>query len=835
MNRISPMQAATLSGWRCASTPPGRLTRPDEVDGAGLEWYEASVPGTVAGTLRDAGRWAWGSDDEGLLDGRDWWYRCRFDAPAPGPGPWELQLDGLATLADVWCNGAHVLRSENMFLAHRVPVELREAGNELAMRFAALGPVLAARHPRPRWKSRLVRTQSLRWYRTSLLGRMPGWSPWAAAVGPWRPVRLVSAPGAGAAAGAATFELHTACDPAGRGGTISVRVKLPTPPEAEVRVHAAGAAVTLEWSDAGEAHGTLALERVERWWPHSHGAQPLYDVELELDGARARLRRVGFRTVELDRAGDGFRVLVNGLPIFCRGAVWVPPDAVSFAAPADEVRDAVVLARDAGMNMLRIAGYGAYEGEAFWDACDELGVLVWQDAMLASTDPPDDVAFAAQLEPELRQVFGAYQGRPSLAVACGSSETYQQAAMFGLPRERYRSELLERTIPDVLADVIPGVPYLPSSPSGGEPPFSPDAGVSHFFGIGAFLRPATDARLARVRFASETLAFGIPPERETVDEAFGGAGVAGHSPRWKRTVAYDNGSSWDYEDVRDHYVRELFETDPLRVRYSDPERALDLGRAAVAEVMSAALSEWRRPSNCCDGAVVLMWRDLWPGAGWGVLDCLGRPKAPFYALKRAFAPTTVLVTDEALLGLWLHVIHDGPGRFEGTLQLRAFGRAGEQLEGAEREVDLDPHGAVEIRAETLMDGFRDLNYAYRFAAPVYDAIVVDLLDEGGTAIAQACHAVGGPARPRLPELGLTAHAAQAADGAWSLAVSTSLFAHYVCVETPGFRPEDSWFHLAPGASRTIGLYGPDRERRPSGSLRALNCTKPAHIVLPEPA
>ena len=165
-------------------------TDPTQLDHIDLEWIPAQVPGTAAGALRAAGSWRPGVDDSELLDGRDWWFRSRF--ADPGAGPWLLRLHGLATLADVWLNGSHLLRSENMFLGHVCNVDRLEPENELCIRFAALDPVLAGKRPRPRWKTRLARNSNLRWIRTTLLGRMDGWAGWAAPVGPWRAVELVS-------------------------------------------------------------------------------------------------------------------------------------------------------------------------------------------------------------------------------------------------------------------------------------------------------------------------------------------------------------------------------------------------------------------------------------------------------------------------------------------------------------------------------------------------------------------------------------------------------------------------------------------------------------------
>ena len=222
---------------------------------------------------------------------------------------------------------------------------------------------------------------------------------------------------------------------------------------------------------------------------------------------------VGFRELAVDRRDGGFTFVVNGTPIFCRGVLWVPPDVVSLTAAPGELRASLELLRDAGMNMVRLGGYGTYESPEFWDLCDELGVMVWQDCMLASFDPPDDADFTRLVERELHQVFTLLQGRPALALVCGSSETYQQAAMYGRELGSWASPILEETIPAIVERALPGVPYIASSPIGGQLPFDPTVGVAHYFGVGAYERPLSDLRVAGVRFAAECLAFSNPPER----------------------------------------------------------------------------------------------------------------------------------------------------------------------------------------------------------------------------------------------------------------------------------------------------------------------------------
>jgi len=807
------------SSWECRRNDPGADADVAAMSLDDPSWLPATVPGTVAGALRELGRWSWGDEDQDLLDGSEWWYRCRFDAPeGQRHGPWRLEFEGLATVTDAWLNGGPVLHSENMWVAHRIRIDHLDPHNVLLLRFSALAPLLAQRRPRPRWRSLQVRSQNQRWYRTTLLGRVPGWAACGAPVGPWRPVRLCAA---GPRPFVAERHVMTSCD--GEDGSVGIRLLLQgvaTGTEVELSV-----GDHLQTTTVSEVEGdrfvdtVVRVPNVQRWWPHTHGAQPLYPVHLTVDGVDVDLGTVGFRTVGVDRDGGGFAISVNGVPVFCRGAFWMPPDVVTLGASDAALRESLLRVVQGGMNMLRIGGYVSYEDTAFWDMCDELGILVWQDCMLAGFDPPEEPGFVESLRVELTQQLGRLQGRPSLAVVCGSSETHQQAAMFGLPRDRWRSPLLEETIPAIAGEIVPDVPYVVSSPSGGELPFEPGQGIAHYFGVGAYLRPLTDARAAGVRFAAECLSFGNPPERSTVERCFGSASVAGHHPSWKAGVARDSGSSWDFEDVRDDYVRQVFGVDPFRVRYADPERYLDLGRAVVAHIMSTVMAEWRCEQSTCAGALILSWHDLCPGAGWGLLDSFTAPKAPWYALRRVLAPVAVLLTDEGLAGVRVHVVNDRGSSIQGELRLSLYNVAGAVVEEAESVVEVGGHTEQQWNAATLLGGFRDLTNAYRFGPPSYDVVRVRL-DAGGV-VSEAFHLPVGSGRPQEPDIGLEAHASRIGDD-WHLTVHTRRFAQWVALEIPGFAPDDSWFHLAPGEERTIVLRPLDGAGLPKGRVRALN-------------
>jgi len=436
MWRIPSHEEVSLEEWSVAWTAAGAARDPSELRVPDEAWLPAAVPGTAAGAMRAAG-----VTGPARIDGADWWYRCRFPSPPAAPGTRVvLCFDGLATVVDGWLNGEALLHGEDMFLPSEVDVtaRLRAADNQLVLRFAALDPLLGARRPRPRWRVPMIEHQQLRWFRTTLLGRTPGWSPPYPAVGPWRPVRLQTR----ARLDARRVDLRTSFD-AGEGRVAVTALLAPLDGRAvsEARLIVTGpdggeidaALACTPGPDGVEVSGAAAIPRAAPWWPHTHGDQPLYAARLSVTGAddevTISLGRIGFRTVALSTAGGDFSLSLNGVPIFCRGACWTPLDVVTLTGTADDYRRTLLAMRDAGMNMVRVAGPMVYETALFHDLCDELGILVWQDFMFANMDYPEDAAFVALVTEEVGQAFSRWQGRPSLVLLCGDSEGEQQAAM----------------------------------------------------------------------------------------------------------------------------------------------------------------------------------------------------------------------------------------------------------------------------------------------------------------------------------------------------------------------------------------------------------------------
>jgi beta-mannosidase len=834
------------SGWELCSTGPGAYDGPEALSTAPITWLRIEAPATVAECLRAAGLWSLDLPAR-RFDAEDWWYRVRFTSP-------RLQLDeqlvlgfdGLATVADVWLNGERILHSDNMFLAHERLLENPRAGeNELIIRFRALDPMLQERRPRPKWRTPMVENQQLRWFRTTLLGRTPGWSPAAAPVGLWRPVWLETRTPmrltdlvmrAGVEGTTGWLEVETSI-----AGIVPRSVTLCVSRGSDKRV-----AQLMRSPSGGTAAGTfnsyagrLEIANAELWWPHTHGDPSLYDVELAIEtespdnsDLRVDLGRTGFRTVTLDtRAGD-FAINVNGVPIFCRGACWTP-DPVTLQASQQQLSTTLAQVCSGGMNMLRVGGTMVYESEAFLEACDAHGVLLWQDFMFANMDYPDeDSVFAASVNAEARQQLERLARHPCLAVLCGNSEGEQQAAMWGAPRETWSPKLFHEVLPELARQHRPDVPYWPSSAHGGAFPHQGNTGTTSYYGVGAYLRPLEDARRAEVRFASECLAFANVPDAETLALVPGGAMLRSHHPAWKARTPRDLGAGWDFDDVRDHYLTRLFGCDPLALRYCDHERYLALSRIVSGEVMAATFAEWRRKRSSCRGALIWFWRDLWCGAGWGIVDALGKPKAAYHYLSRALKSLAVFISDEGGNGLFVHIVNERPRPQDCRLQLTLYREGEIVVSQAERAMSIPARETLEMAAAELFDGFLDLAYAYRFGPPSHDLVTAVLRDPAGEVLAEAFHFDPRRHSETRADLGLTAAAVPGGDGSFEVNLATRRFAQSVWVEAEGFSATEDYFHLAPGARKTVTMRpattaGKARPLR--GRIHALNALVPTRI------
>ncbi len=821
-----------LGEWTFCSRAPGAISNPEQLDDTDADWIVASAPGTVAGALANAGQWDMNRPPS--IDEFDWWYRTRFNVSDDLASQLcRLCFDGLATLAEVWLNGEQLLVAENMFCAYQIDVSHRlHSQNTLEIGFRSITSDVQKKRPRPRWKTNLVSHQQLRWHRTSLLGRMPGWSPPVPAIGPWRSVRLESG-----TALLSELQLRTSLD--ATTGVVSFKARLESVSEidrATLRVGTLESELSVKRTENGlTLSGELRWDDVPLWWPHTHGDQPLTECRVELETGSERIGidcgRIGFRTLRVESL-DEFSIELNGQPIYCRGACWTVSDVFDPNGNEATLRRDLTLVRDSGANMLRVIGTMVYESDTFYRLCDELGLLVWQDFMFANMDyPVDDAAFSRNITAEATQRLCRLSPHPCVVVYCGSSEIEQQAAMLGVRRDLWRNEWFGDQLPRLCEALHPGTVYVPSSPSGGVLPFHPSSGISHYYGIGAYRRSLLELRQADVRFTSECLGFANLPEPEMVNTITGGMTPVVHHPVWKQRVPRDTGAGWDFEDVRDFYFQSLYGLDPVTVRSSDTHRYLDLSRIVPGEMMAKTFSEWRSSHSRNRGGLVWFFKDLWPAAGWGIVDSSGIPKAAYYSLKRTWQDRQLTMTDEGLNGLHLHIINERSDELAGFVEVTLLKEPNVVVARKEVQINVSGRGQQLLNADEILGGFYDTSYAYRFGPPQHDVVSATLFDINREVVSEAFHLIRRPVS-MIGAAKVEIFAEWTDETECRVTIRSERFLYGVRLSASGFQPDDNYFHLLPDRTKTVRCKRLSNSALFRGELEALNLDSSISIPTP---
>ncbi len=801
-------------GWELAMSATG-TAQPDTLDQ--LEWHAATVPGTAAEVLLSKDPLGEPPD----LDAIECWYRCRFTAE---PGAGLFVFDGLATLADVWLNGQLLLSSDNMFIPRTADIELLSE-NELLIRFRSLDEALSLKRSRAKWRTPFVSHRNLRFIRTTLLGRMPGICPRIPPVGPWLPIRLLRT-------NRPVLESHRITPRLTADGKGEVDIHLilrgacETIESAEVLLDDQFGALELKTDgDRTELTGRVTIEDPELWWPHTHGAAHRYPLSIRIQfsgsGIEMPLPAVGFRALRLTDNLENFEIAVNGQPVHCRGACWMPMDLISLRTDIQALREVLIRCREAGMNMLRVSGTTIYESDEFYELCDELGILVWQDFMFARMDyPTEDADFRSSIETEADSFLDRVGYRPSLAVLCGGSEIQQQAAMLGLPGHTADDDWFDNLLPALCNERRPDTIYCPHSPTGGDMPFHSAQGISHYFAIGAYEQALTFAELEPPRFASECLTFSIPPPQAEVTLLT----ATESGPDWSRYEARtprDSGADWSFADTSDHYLESLFSVDARELRARYPALYLAATGIAVGEVMGRTLSAWRRNERTT-GALVLTLNDLEEGAGWGILDHHGRPKAPYYFLKRTWQPVSLWFRDRGTNGLWLGLHNDHPNPLTGRLKIELGRLDGRYLEENSLEVSVAPGSRAEWSVDALLGGFVDANWAYRFGPQTYEIAIATFTSESGqdpvTEYFLLKETMLDPEQPNPAEIQVLD---EVGTGEHHLHLSTDHFIDYLMLDFPDATVSDNYFPLMPGRERAVRIT-PSTGSTTEGLITAFN-------------
>jgi beta-mannosidase len=692
------------------------------------EAYPATVPGVVQLDLLDnrlIGDPFYRDYEKGLqwIGKTDWEYRLAFDA-APevlGRRHVELVFDGLDTYARVTLNGREVLSADNMYRQWRVPVArplLKARDNQLVVVFRSpinedLAKVTARGYELPAANDTGEKTSV--YARKAPYSFGWDWGPRFVTCGIWKPVRLEAWDDA-RIVDVAVRQLElthtkarlaveveiTAARPAASAltGSVEVAVEGQAPVVAKLALKDGTQSVSVP----------LEISSPRLWWPNGYGEQPLYRVTTRLlvgtTSVDERTKRIGLRTLELrrqpDEFGKSFEFVVNGVPIFAKGANWIPAD--SFLPRLTRERYAQLLrsAADAHMNMLRAWGGGIYESDDFFDLADELGLLVWQDFHFSCSLYPADPKFLANVEAEAEDTIRRLRNHPSLALWNGNNEI--EAGWFGwgwkdrLPAwlwNDYKS-IFHDLLPRVVARLDPTRAYWPSSPSADLEALPGDCcnGDVHYWGVWHGQEPFEAFEKQQARFMSE-YGFQSFPELATIRSFARWDDLALESP----VMLSHQKNSRGNQLIREYMLRD----------YAPPKdfpAFLYVSQVLQAEGIKVGAEALRRARPRTMGSLYWQLDDCWPVASWSSIDYFGRWKALHYYARRFYADLLASTAEEDGQVV-VTLVSDRTSALGAELAVRLRDFAGAVLWEERKPVDVAPlasQPALRIEREKLLAG-----------------------------------------------------------------------------------------------------------------------------------
>ncbi len=712
------------------------------------EWLPAAVPGCVHTDLLQNGLIehpfvATNEHDLQWIDKLDWEYETRFDVPSElfRMPAIELQFDGLDTYADVTVNGTAVLSCDNMFRRWSANVKglVKEKDNVVHIRFrspvqedlpkiAKLGYNLPAAND----QSELG---GLGGDKISVFARKApyhygwDWGPRFVTSGIWREARI---------AGWQTCRITDLFVRQNRvtaelaSLTVEAEIESLNEREGTIRLTAAasgdsaaqGDAETFAWEQsvqlkrgANSVQLQVDIADPKLWWCRGFGDAHLYTFNAELrlegsaDAAASRSVRTGLRSVRLvrekDEQGASFYFELNGVPVFAKGANHIPNDSFITDVTVDRYRHEIVSAAESNMNMLRVWGGGIYEQPAFYELCDEYGIMVWQDFMFACSMYPSDEAFLDSVRLEAVDNVKRLRNHPSIVLWCGNNEIdsawaqYDENGGWGW-KKNYTAEQretiwagYERIFHDILPEVVqsyaPDIDYWPSSPlvsltgdiKQHSHPLTKEGDI-HYWGVWHAVEPFENYNVKVGRFMSE-YGFQSFPEYDTV-MTFATVDDLALDSKVMRAHQKNGDGNRLIKQYMDIYMNEP----------KDFPSFLYMSQVLQGEAMKMAIEAHRRNKPYCMGTLYWQMNDCWPVASWAGMDYYGKWKALQYVAKNSFADLLVSFERSEAGDISVHLVNDSLAPVSGTLTVSLYELNGNLLRSQEMPASVGENGAAAV-------------------------------------------------------------------------------------------------------------------------------------------
>lgn len=809
-NQVIPLER----GWQFRQVRPGAA--------ADADWTRATVPGDVHLDLLANKKIPdpFARDNESKLqwiEKESWEYRLDFNVSAATMARANLDLvfEGIDGPATVWLNGAKILEPGNSFRLWRVPAKshLRPGRNTLHVVFDA---PLAKAEKLAAQDAWVVRTKTP----PKTLLRKPAyefgwdWGPRFVTCGLWRPVRLEAWDAARIDdfalrqkkidSNAAQLEAELTVE-AARAGSGQITLlgnngRKPVSVARTVALHAGSNRVTVP----------MTIRKPRLWYPAGYGAQPLYrfTAQVAVDGAQAvsKTLETGLRTVELrrepDKWGRSFEFVVNGIPVFAKGANVIPFDSFPNRVTVARQRQILTAARAANMNMLRHWGGGYYESDAFYTLCDRLGLMVWQDFQFGNDWQPGAESFEANVAAEARDQIARLRAHPSIVLWCGNNETelaYNWSPQVELPADlrkhifddyvrmfNTRDGVLKRAV----AAYDPDRAYWPSSPSadGERLTEGQHTGDEHIWDVWHKRSSFAAYEQHHARFVTE-FGFQSFPERKTVEsftDAVDRASIFTPVMKAHQKNAAGNAIIHDY----------------LLKDYDEPKdfsSFLYVSQVLQAEGVKIGAEHFRRSRPETMGALFWQLNDCWPVASWSSIDYDGRWKALQYYARRFYAP--VLVSPHSENGaVQFYIVSDKTAAETLSLRARLMTMEGKTLLEESKPVEVTPL-ASKVYLDWPLKKLADAG-----GSDTAHVFVVAELQRGGETISRNLLYLAPTKAVQLPQAKLAAEL-DGAPGRYTVRVSAPVLARDVFLDFGNLDAQfdDNYFDLLPGETRRIHL------------------------------
>lgn len=543
----------------------------------------------------------------------------------------------------------------------------------------------------------------------------------------------------------------------------------------------------------------VTVNNPQLWWCNGLGGQPLYDLTITvLDDTDQELdqwsRKIGLRSLMLDTSkdewGNNFRFIVNGVPIFAKGADWIPSDSFVTRTTVDDLDFYIKSAHDANMNMLRVWGGGYYESDTFYDLCDKYGILVWQDLGFACNKYPlEDEAFLLNVEQEIKDNARRLRHHASLALWCGNNEIFM-LDFGGKKKSDFRAiqtTFFYKTLQEWIQKDDKQTPYWPGSPSSGDPNYKANGlnwGDTHLWQVWHGLMPIESFEKYPTRFCSEYGMESMP------------------SMRIIRTFTEKSDLNLFDPEMLAHQKsvggnkKMLFY---LLSKYRSPAEFEDfiyLSQLIQSETIRMATEFWRRNVGRCNGAIYWQYNDCWPVASWAGIDYGKNYKAVQYRAKH-FNAMCCVSGDMRSKYCHLHVINDYANGFTGKLRWMLTDFAGKGISDGELPVDIG-----ETRAEKIITlTYKEILHGRKKKEVV---LLLELLDAEGKVVSRQNNLLVSDKeaillKPKLETL-ITVE-----NNVGTLRIETNTYARYVYVEIDGVTVplSDNFFDVQKGQPVTV--------------------------------